>query len=133
MSKNIGGSSFEKMGSGSFREGKTQFELDEFILFKYPDLKNLSEKEKMTVSAIYSNLGTVESWLESIKLNKPAGGVEYSLELVGKALDEMKAINNSALNNFLKDYEEKLVDITARAKEIIGDKKRNTDIDSVYR
>ena len=131
MSREMGGSSPEEMGLG--KESKESFELDAEILGEYPDLQSLPEEVKTTVSATYKNVRTAERYLEDVQSGKPTGDVEYHLKFVGETLDELKSANNHVLDKFIKDHEAKLADVTAKAQEAIGDKKRDMNGGGIYR
>ena len=114
------------MNKETFMNKETQesSQLSAEILGEYPDLQNLSKEEKLAVSATYLNIRTVERNLEKVQTGKPTVDIEYHLSDVGKTLDRLKSENNPVLEKFIADHKAKLEDVTARAKEIIGNKKR---------
>ncbi len=117
-----------------------KFQLDTEICAEYPGLESLPADVQSSISSIYKNIRTVERYLEKVVDGKPTGSVESHLLAVRKTLNFLKKEAKKfsppppeIFDKFITDHKAKLAEISKKAKEIIGDKKRDPQIDSIYR
>jgi hypothetical protein len=127
-------------------EEDRRFDQDEELLAEYPEMVALSgfdlppsntsiddytpeQMDALAVSAAFVNGRTGERFIDDVEAGKPTGSVEYLLQVTGESLDHLAQRNNPGYQRFIDAERAKLEERHARAKAVIGDKKRDTSIE----
>lgn len=95
---------------------------------EYPELESLrNPKNSMTVAYIYVEGISIDSYIESVKINQPSVDIEHRLKTIETSLNELAAQNKPEYQNFIQKETEKLEHRKAEATQAIGDKKIGSD------
>ncbi len=89
--------------------------------------EEVSKNDDHTLSVIYANLKTVKDCLPDVKAERPTIGIEYHLQLIKKALDELAATGRH--DKLILKQRRRFDRLSKRALKVVGDKKR---VDSIY-